>query len=188
MRRLSLVLYVIASLYVSDLYATPILISSGKPVTAGNYYNGYVPSNLTDGTLSTCWLNPAYNGWALIDLLEPIVISKVIFYDLVGGTVSGSNSILSLYIGTNQSTIDNYLIETKSQHLPDGVITPIEFAVQNITGRYVKMTISNSNSWVEGHEFEIYTNSVSVPEPVTVILFSLWLVRLMWKKIVSGTI
>lgn len=160
MIKLLLLLFSLVFFNIPDICALQILVSGGKPVTANNYYSTYEPSYLTDGTVNTCWLNPSYSGWATVDLQQPVKISQVTFYDLV----SSGSSTLSLYI-------DNNFIETKTLSLSGGVITPFNFDVPDITGQYVKMNITNSASWVEGHEFEIYTTAV--PEPATCIMFFL---------------
>ncbi len=163
MKKSILLLICFMVLNVNNVNASYILISQNKPVTANNYYTSYVPENLTDGTTATCWLNPSYSGWAQVDLEAPVSISKVIFYDLV----SAGSSTISLYIDSN-------FIETQTLALSGGVITPFEFTFDEVVGQLVKVEISNSSSWVEGHEFEIYQDEQSgvIPEPTTFIMLA----------------
>ncbi|MEW6535056.1 MAG: PEP-CTERM sorting domain-containing protein [Candidatus Auribacterota bacterium] len=173
---LSMILIMLFAVSCANAYASSV-ISWGKPVTANGQYSSYAPGNLTDGSegsFGNVWLFGGYSGWAQVDLENIQIIEKVIWYPSVAPS---TNQTFSLYI-------DGNLIETITQYVPAAAPGSVEFDIAPTAGRYVKMEIYNSASWISGVEFEIYGAEKSpVPEPLTLVLLGLGIAGLIRRRI-----
>ena len=160
---ITVIFIMISVICVSSVYSSSVRISDYKPVSASSYYSTYVPSNLTDLTQSTGWNAGGFSGWATIDLQSMFTsINRVIFYS---NAYPSSSETFTLYI-------DNQYIDAKTVYIQTGTYTPVQFDFAEVTGRYVKMSITSAESWVAGREFEVYRQE-TIPEPATVILLGL---------------
>ncbi|MEW6536611.1 MAG: PEP-CTERM sorting domain-containing protein [Candidatus Auribacterota bacterium] len=148
MKRLLLLIAGISVLSCSVSYCAEVLVSRGKPVTANGYYQAYYPSNLTDGISWTYWNANGYSGWAQIDLGESILLSKVSYYAYM---YPGSTGTTSLYI-------DDVLVQSINVNVPSATDKLYTFDFADRTGRYVRLNLSASSSWISSSEIEVFVD------------------------------
>ena len=129
---------------ISQSFATQVVISQGKPVTASSSTSDG-PWNLTDGNYSTAWNGGTYNAWAQIDLGESVNISSVTYR---WGANPSSWEYVTLYL--------NGVWKQQINQNGTGGIMNFDFTDQS--AQTVKINVNSPSSWVCGWEVLVYAD------------------------------
>ncbi len=160
-KSLSIVITLCALLFSVHVNAALINVAPDGTATASSFFAASTPANAIDGDNTTVWNSGTFAPATItIDLGETIAISQIT--GLVEQTPNGNVR--------HDVFLDNILSFSWTGFSTTGLLFVHDF-ITPVAARTIRITTTDSPSWVAWREIQVFTQSNAIPVPATIWLF-----------------